>query len=700
VFRFKDIKSWWLNQHFDRPAGIESGTPTAWVPQSKPFWFLELGCPAVDRGANQPNVFVDPKSTESRLPYFSTGKRDDFMQRRYLQAFHDGLDPEHPGYLAGANPESAVYDGRMVDLGHMYVYAWDARPYPAFPADSDAWGDGGNWRLGHWLTGRIASAPLGPTVAAILADHGFAAHDTAALNGLLGGLLVDRVLSARETIQPLELAFFFDTRESGGSIVFAHRGVAAAVADLTVDDLVETRPEAALATLTRAQETDLPASAKVTYIAAGGDYPAAVEEARRLAGRSGRVALADLPLALDAEQAAEIAEVWLFETWGARERARFSLPPSRLALEPGDVVHLAANDRVHTLRITEIGEHGQRDIEARGLDPDVYASAPGAARSQGGAVAVIVGQPFAVFLDLPLLRGDEPPAAGYVAVAHSPWPGPLAVYRSPETTGFDLAATVLAPAVTGVTLDPLPAGPVSRFDRATSVRVKLDSGALASVTEVALLGGANLAAVRNADGQWEVLQFLTATLTAPATYTLTGLLRGQAGTEHAMRSPVAAGARFVLLDGALARIDLTEDEIGLAFNWKVGPASRDIGSPNYTTLAHTFAGEGLKPLSPVHVRGSRNGSGDLTLTWVRRTRTGGDSWDAIEVPLGEADERYEIDILDDIDVVRTLTATSPAAIYTAADQIIDFGSPQPSISLRIHQISATRGRGTPLAATL
>ena len=131
------------------------------MPQSKPFWFMELGCPAVDRGANQPNVFVDPKSSESHLPYFSHGKRDDFMQRRYLQAFHEGLDPDHDNYLAGANPLSSVYGGRMVDLDHIHVYAWDARPYPAFPADTDAWGDGANWRLGHWLTGRIASAPLG-----------------------------------------------------------------------------------------------------------------------------------------------------------------------------------------------------------------------------------------------------------------------------------------------------------------------------------------------------------------------------------------------------------------------------------------------------------------------------------------------------------------------------------------------------------
>ena len=644
-------------------------------------------------------MFVDPKSAESSLPYHSKGTRDDFMQRRYLQAFHEGFDPAHENYIAGANPASAVYGGRMLDLARLHVYAWDARPYPAFPADAEAWGDAANWRLGHWLTGRMASAPLAATVRAILADHGFDDHNAGALHGILGGLLIDRVMSARDVIQPLELAFFFDTRESDGRIVFAHRGAAGASVNLAPDDLVEPQPGSALSTLTRAQETDLPASAKITYIAAGGEYPLAVEEARRLAGRSGRVALAELPLALEAEQAAEIAEVWLFEAWAARERAQFALPPSRLALEPGDVLSFAAHDRTRLLRITEIGEHGARDIEARGLDPDVYANVPASARSTGGAVGVIAGKPFIVFLDLPLLRGDEPAAAGYVAAAQNPWPGPIAIYRSPEDSGFELKAMVLGPAVTGVTLDPLPAGAASRFDRATSFRVQLDQGALDSVTELALLGGANVAAILNDAGAWEVLQFQSATLTAPATYALSGLLRGQCGTEHAMRAPLAAGARFVLLDTALTQVDITEDEIGLAYAWKCGPASRDLASPHYLDVDHTFTGEGLKPLSPVHVRGAR-ASDDLAITWVRRTRTGGDSWDATEVPLGEDEERYEIDILDGPDVIRTLTATSPSATYTATDQTADFGAPQSSISLRLHQISTTRGRGTPREALL
>jgi hypothetical protein len=316
-----------------------------------------------------------------------------------------------------------------------------------------------------------------------------------------------------------------------------------------------------------------------------------------------------------------------------------------------------------------------------------------------GGPSPIVGQPLVIFLDLPLLRGDEPEHAGYVAAAQEPWPGAIAVYRSPETSGFLLKAVAVAAATTGITLDPLPQAAMSRFDRATKVRVRLDRGALASVSPLALLGGSNAAAIQNGDGEWEVLQFQSAILTAPATYELSLLLRGQAGTEAAMRSPLAAGARFVLLDGALARVDLTPDEIGLAYNWRCGPANRDLGDASYVQLEHAFAGIGLKPLSPVHLRGTRSG-GDLAMSWVRRTRTGGDSWDSAEVPLAEDFERYEIDILSGTTLKRTLTSASPEVIYTSAAQTEDFGAPQSAVQVRIAQVSAVYGRGTAREATL
>src|SRR5665213_2975906 len=38
VWRAKDLLGWWSNQHYDRPSGSESASPTGWVPQSKPIW--------------------------------------------------------------------------------------------------------------------------------------------------------------------------------------------------------------------------------------------------------------------------------------------------------------------------------------------------------------------------------------------------------------------------------------------------------------------------------------------------------------------------------------------------------------------------------------------------------------------------------------------------------------------------------------
>ena len=135
------------------------------------------------------------------------------------------FDPAHPDFDAAANPVSTVYGGRMVDPDRITAYTWDARPHPAFPADASTWGDSANWGFGHWLTGRLASAPLAPTIAAILRDHGFADFDVTRVQGTIAGYVVDRIMSAREALQPLELSQFIDAFESNGAIHFASRAV-------------------------------------------------------------------------------------------------------------------------------------------------------------------------------------------------------------------------------------------------------------------------------------------------------------------------------------------------------------------------------------------------------------------------------------------------------------------------------------------
>ena len=103
----------------------------------------------------------------------------------------------------------------------------------------------------------------------------------------------------------------------------------------------------------------------------------------------------------------------------------------------------------------------------------------------------------------------------------------------------------------------------------------------------------------------------------------------------------------------------------------------------------------------MHIQGSRNGGGDLNISWIRRTRYSGEWRDLVDVPLNEASEVYEVDILDGAgQVVRTLSSTSASITYTAADQTTDFGAPQSTLDIAVYQVSAAVGRGFAGRATV
>jgi len=149
VYGSKMYREFWGEQHFNRFNYVPQVTPTAWVPQSKPIRFVEYGCAHVDKGTNEPNKFLDPKSFDSALPHFSDGSVDTEIAKAYYIAMNKYWDPDGEN-----NPWSRVYRGHMIDVKHMGAWTWDARPYPAFPDKTDVWSDGTNYPGGHWINGR------------------------------------------------------------------------------------------------------------------------------------------------------------------------------------------------------------------------------------------------------------------------------------------------------------------------------------------------------------------------------------------------------------------------------------------------------------------------------------------------------------------------------------------------------------------
>ncbi|MFC7705189.1 glycoside hydrolase TIM-barrel-like domain-containing protein [Plastorhodobacter daqingensis] len=701
VFRYKDLRAWWSEPHFNRPGGVESGTATAWVPQSKPVWFTELGCPAIDRGTNQPNVFFDPKSSESFTPHFSRGWRDDAIQRAYLEATYLWWGD------AANNPVSTIYGGRMVHVPECAAWTWDARPYPFFPALTDVWTDGANWRLGHWLTGRLGAVSLAALVRHLCLRAGLPAHriDVTGLWGAVEGYVIGALESPRASITTLARHFGFDAVETGGVIRFVMRG-RFSVATLTPDDLVAAR-EGDVLELTRGQETELPQALKWQVARADEDYDAALVEARRITVDTTRIASESFPMAVPPEEAERRCRRALMEAWVGRETAAFRLPPSRLALDPADAIRLEHDGRLVDLRLVSIADAEARGIEAVRQDRTTYDLPPGDPRAASLTRAVVFGAPDAVLMDLPQLTEDQPAHRPLVAAHAVPWPGEMAVLRSPSTDGFELLTTFGSRARIGMLVSDFWPGPTSRFDLGNALVIDLLFGSLESVTDLTFFGGANALAIESAPGTWEIVQAGAAELLAPGRYQLTRLLRGQRGTEGAIGNPVPAGARVVVLDDSLASLPIAEADLGLPWNWRIGPASRSVNDETYVAQSFTPEGVGLRPFSVAHIeqpwRKARS-PGDLTIRWTRRSRAlAADSWGGLEVPLAEELEAYEVEILDGATVKRVLSTATTSAVYTAADQTADWGaplSPGDTLDIRIFQLSTLVGRGAPKTATL
>ena len=353
------------------------------------------------------------RAPSSLLPYYSQRHARRLHAAPLPAGLPRGLRSRPtPDYIAGANPVSSVYGGRMVDLDHVHVYAGTRgpiRPSPPTPTSGATAPTGGSATGSPAASPARRSTPPSPPSSTTTASP---PTTPARSPASLAGFLIDRVLSAREALQPLRARLLLRrARERGPHRLRPPRRRRDLAAELDPDDLVESRPGAALATLTRAQETDLPSSAKLTFISAAGSYPAAVEEARRLAGHSGRVAVADLPLVL--ERRAGRAR-WP-RSGCSRPGPRASAPPSpcrRAGWRSSPATSspsppTAARACCASPRSASTAPATSR----RAASTPTSTPAPHRRRARAPAARrVIVGQPFVLFLDLPLLRGDEPPA--------------------------------------------------------------------------------------------------------------------------------------------------------------------------------------------------------------------------------------------------------------------------------------------------
>jgi hypothetical protein len=391
------------------------------------------------------------------------------------------------------------------------------------------------------------------------------------------------------------------------------------------------------------------------------------------------------------------------------------LPPDWLRLDPADVITVSFPGASFRVRLTNVDTGADFTLGAKGVSDSVAAYTSGVQADGGQGFAVqVVSTSLATCLiapDIPLLRDIDDTGgiasrlylagAGYGEPA---WRG-AAVYNSADGTASVNVASLASEAAYGTTLNAL-AAPASAFctDETSALTVAMVAGgeALESVSQEVMLNGANAALLIKANGEPEIIQFRDVTFDGTNTYTLRGLLRGRRGTDVFM-SGHAIGETFLLLEAdTLQLASLPLGDLGATRQWRAVTIGALFEDAEIQPRNHT--GRDLKPYAPWAVKATKSGSpANITITWARRTRIGGEWKDGTgTVPLAEAAEAYEVDILDQPggQVLRTLANTSPSVTYAAADIATDFGGMPASLSVVVCQLSAVIGRGFPRAVTM
>lgn len=512
------------------------------------------------------------------------------------------------------------------------------------------------------------------------------------ISDLVYGFAVGQTMTGRAAIEVLRPAYYFDSVDSD-TFKFVKRG-AASIVEVAYNDLGAgtESPATEAVSVNRAQETELPARINVRYLSVAADYQTAAQSARRETTGSREVGEINLPIVFDDDnEAAEIADVNLREKWAGAMSRSFVTTIEYAKYEPTDVVRLDDGWAVRTVRVVRKIDKNSL-VEWESVDEDVAAydsNAIGVQVSVPTQNLALQGASSFTVLDIPPLTelSDGSESAAYVAGKgyFSPWPGmAIDVSRNAGTTyaagsGITLAS-VMGTASTA--LSNFLGGNV--FDEASTVRVEVGAGTLSSLTHDQVLAGGNYSVIGD-----EVLQFRTATLVSTGVYDLTGFLRGRKGTEQYI-STHAAGDRFVLLSTNLRNLPLQIGDKAITLYVR-GTTGSMLPSTGTVRTINPVIGR-LMPYSPVQLSATRDSTADWRLTWVRRDRYMNDWNSGVDVPMSEASELYDVEIMSGSEIAETYTDVNDE--YLDVDSVVLGPSPTPaSITFRVYQKSAIVGRG-------
>ncbi|WP_250296796.1 glycoside hydrolase/phage tail family protein [Wolbachia endosymbiont of Oedothorax gibbosus] len=502
-YAWKNIAKWWSETHIN-----PGGSKTKWQPKMKKIWFTEYGFPSMNGCTNEPNVFVDKNSIESKYPRYSNGEVSFLSQKIAIE-----------GTL------KKWQSSEMVEK--MFLWAWDARPFPYFPNLCDMWTDCHNWQTGHWIQGKLSQLNISDVLSDLLQKAGLKSDqfDISNVKGLLSGYVINDQQSVRSIIKMLQSCYFFDVVEQGSKLKFVQKGRGVT----TVVPIGETvfSNNSKLANIS---QLDLNNKVNVVYFNRNFGYPIDVKYAEL--PKQGTAITVEIPLIMEEGEAQNIAEVLLYSSWQERNIYNFKLSIKYAWLVPSDVITILDGEKKHTVRIIKTKfESMSIQVIGVGYDRSIYKLSFPSTRSLmlKEYPPSHVSKTIIEMIDLPHVKDNT---TSFTLISEEKnWKG-ATLFISYNDKDYKPIASTNKQSTYGYVMESTDEGLVIvlRFGKLLGI---IDSNS-------ALIGK-------------EIVKFQSAELIDKNKYKLSNLIRGQEGTKEHEH---IGGEKFTLLDDSIISFEV------------------------------------------------------------------------------------------------------------------------------------------------
>ena len=429
----------------------------------------------------------------------------------------------------------------------------------------------------------------------------------------------------------------------------------------------------------RLHQGNTPQSLTMRHYDPAREYQIGVQRSSR-ADTGRKTGQIDLAATLDSNAVRRLADIQLLQIQRSNRGWNGHAIINEDWLKAGDWITTGGDGNIW--QITEIEHLGLVSrIAARQAitaDPGNFAIAePGRSVAEDD---LVIGPTKLILMDLPALTAADP-QKDQIAVAAA---GNNKAWRSAAlfiNSGGNLNAIgVTAPAaIIGLSENSLPAYSSLLIDDRSKLLVKLLHN------DMQLLAGSGSPLSIDAPYIWlsgEIIRYGLAEYIGEGRYRISRLLRGCHGSENKINGH-QSGEHIVLLEPGTIRI---LSDVSLTAGQRLQLEAVGIGDDVPVVADLTAAALALKPLAPVHGRLIYAASGDITLSWIRRSRVDYGWQDGVEQPLTEDTEQYLVELWSGATVLYVFNTETNHLIIPANHAALSATSPVNALQFRIRQI--------------